>query len=756
MRMFTALIQKLRNESFFSVLSLWCIFLTLLLLPLIFTSSVRGAFDLPKEIFLYTALSVIFILTLFEIIRSRTLRQKRTVLDWTFIVLAASAFLSTVLSLSPTLSFWGRPDTFVLHFFGIFLLLLWSWFLIQKISSEERFRQAIVLFLLSGTVASIFFLLSEFPFFSRVIGTQVINPVAKLSSVFGMYVVIIFTTALGMLFSRGKNLLLTLFLGGAAVISCLTLVRLDFYVLWVLVCIGMGLLFLLGMAFWGKVRKTVVGVTFFLFLFALLHVLLPKALHFGRALPAEINLNSEISQTIVEETLTSNIRNFLFGSGPGTFVYDFSLFRPALMNEDAYFWGVRFDAPWNSIFAWSAESGFLGTIALFVIVLLMLGLVLSAILHIRTTVWKNTAFGLNPTRIEYFVFMIGWILLTIGLFVGVFSFALWFIWWTLVSFVVIGLSYIQPTLVREQQKTFEINPQYIFVFSFFFLLLSAVTVAGGVLWGKIFVAEKIVYGAQGISEQSRTRLHRALEYQPGSSDYAVLLARNYFDASLTLANTSPSEAAQMLSAALDFSRLAHESDPENVRTAELLSSAYLQTVPYIDERSRGQFLVHALDAVNTALRLEPTNPIFHSERGVLHELMGQFDLAKKSYEQAILLKSNYAQGYFDLSRLAEKQNDVDGAITVYERYLTRDKKNPEIWYELGRLYYNRKQSGDEQKAEEMWLQAVDLQPDLSNALYSLGLLYERRGDRSLAKDYFQRVQALNPENKDVQKKLQTL
>ena len=756
-RMFDSLIQKIRKESIFSVLSFVCLLVTLFGLPLLFVPSLRGGFDLPKEIFLYGALSVIFVLTLFEVILTKTLRQKRTVLDWPFLLLISSAFLSTVLSLSPSVSFWGRPDAFVIHFFGLFLLLAWSWFLIQKISSEARFRQAIFAFLLSGTFASIFFLLSEVTFFSASFAAQTLNPFAKLNSVFGIYEVILFTVAIGLLLPRAKNhLSLTLLSGICALVSFIALVRLNFQILWILLCVGLGLIFLLGMAFWGKVRKIFIGLTFLLFIFSLIHILLPQAFHYGRALPTEINLNPSISKAIVEDSLTSNVQTFLFGSGPSTFIYDFSLFRPAVMNEDPYFWGVRFDAPWNSIFSWVAELGFVGVVTLFLILLLMLGLVLSAILHIRSTLWKRTSLSFADTRMEYFVFMVGWMVLTIGLFVSVFNFTLWFIWWTLVAFVVIGLSYIQPALVREREKTFDINPQYIFVFSFFFLLLSSATVVGGVLWGKIFAAEKIVYAAQGTSHQSRLLLHQALEYQPNSSEYALLLARNYFDASFQLSSTNPSESAQMLSLALDFARRAHESDPQNIQMAEVLSSTYLQTLPYTTERSMAQSIVYATEAINNAIRLEPTNPIFHSQMGMLQEFSGQFDLAEKSYKEAIGLKSNYVQGYFDLSRLYEKQNNLDAAIAVYEQYLTRDSKNAEVLYELGRLYYNRRQPGDEEKAEKLWIEGVNLQPDSSNSLYSLGLLYERRGDRATARNYFQQVQALNPENKDVQKKLQTL
>ncbi len=760
MSFFASLIQKLKGPSFFSRLSFVCILLTLFCLPLLFFPSFRGTFDLPKEVFLYSAVSLIFIFSLFEILQTRTIRHTRTILDKPFLFLLGSGLLSTLLSLQSNLSFWGRPDTFVIHFFALFLFLTWSWFLIQKIQSEKFFSQAIHVFLLSGIGACLFFLVSEFSFFHRLFDIQFFNPVAKPSSVFGMYVVTLFILSVGILLlkNRKHHILSSILSGVCALSSGVVFIRLDFQVLWVLLCVGMGLLFLLGMAFWGKIRKSMIALVFGLFLFSLFHLLVPSTFHVGRPLPTEINLNPNISKTIVESSLTQNTKNFLFGSGPGTFVYDFSQFRPAIMNEDAYFWGVRFDSPWSSLFSWVSEFGFVGTIAFFLILLLVLGSVLSAFLHIRSTLWEKTTLSLSKSdfRFEYFVFMIAWIVLTIGFFVGVLNFALWFIWWTLLAFVVIGLSYIQPSLVQKQEKTFEINSQYIFVFSFFFLVLSAVTVVGGVLWWKILAAEKLVYTAQGTSEKSQQILIRALEYQPHSSEYALLLARNYFDMSLSQAAISPTEAARLLSQAIDFARLAKETDPHNVRVFEILSASYLQTLPYVNERAVAQSLAHATDAVTTALRLEPTNPLFYSQMGFLQEFSGQLDLAKKSYEQAIFLKSNYLQGYFDLSRFYEKQNDIASALDVYEQYLTKDNQNPDILYELGRLYYNRKQVGDEERAEKLWIQAVNFQPRSSNALYSLGLLYERRGQKALAKEYYLQVYQFNPENKDIERKIQGL
>ncbi len=749
-------LANVRRIFSFSSLSFFFVLLTIFVLPLLYLPTLRSAWDLPKEVALYITLSIIFVLTLFEIVKTKKIVQKQTVFDKPFLLLLVLGLFSTLFSKNISLSFWGAADTFVLHFFALFLFVAWSWIVIQKVESEKLFRRALFIFFLSGIFANLFFLSFEL---SHFFGLQIFNTVAKLNSIFGIYIVTLFTLSLGVLISKTKHhfsfFLLSIIL---AVLSLVTLFRLDFQILWGLLALGMGLLFLLGMAFWGMVRKSVLACTFILFLFSVFHILLPNILHFAQALPSEINLNQNMSQNIVESILGSSAQSFLLGTGPGTFVYGFSLFRPVELNQNSYFWSLRFDAPWSSVYAWVSEFGFFGALSFLFIILLVFGSILSAVLHIRSTFWKRAQFAFEQissyeSSLQYFVCIVGWILLTVGICVSTYNFTLWFFWWTLLAFVILGLSYIQPTLVKEHEKTFEINPQYIFVVSFFFLLLSALTVVGGVMWGKIVVAESFIFEGQKDRTNMVTSFNKALELRPNASEYLLFMSQDLLAQSLSSAGTNPNQSAELLGSAIEFARRAREQDPQNVRVFDVLSTAYLQTLPYTSEASVQQSVVYATEAVDRAIQLEPTNPIFRAELGLIQEFSHQFDQAQKSYEAAIALKADYSQAYFDLARLYEKQNNIDMAIRTYEQYRVIDSGNPDILYELGRLYYNRKKEGDDKKAEKLWISTVQVDPSFSNALYSLGLLYERRGEFLLAKQYLLRVKELNPENKDLDKKL---
>jgi tetratricopeptide (TPR) repeat protein len=51
---------------------------------------------------------------------------------------------------------------------------------------------------------------------------------------------------------------------------------------------------------------------------------------------------------------------------------------------------------------------------------------------------------------------------------------------------------------------------------------------------------------------------------------------------------------------------------------------------------------------------------------------------------------------------------------------------------------------------------LELQPNYSNALYSIGLLYETRGDKATALKYYYKVKDLNPNNQDILNKIKSL
>ena len=109
-----------------------------------------------------------------------------------------------------------------------------------------------------------------------------------------------------------------------------------------------------------------------------------------------------------------------------------------------------------------------------------------------------------------------------------------------------------------------------------------------------------------------------------------------------------------------------------------------------------------------------------------------------------------------LAKVYESENKTDEAVEVYKNSLNLGSANATYLFDFGRVLYNRDKGEDRNDAEKLWLASVKIQPNYSNALYSLGLLYESKGDKTTALQYYYKVKDLNPDNKDIIAKIKTL
>ena len=112
--------------------------------------------------------------------------------------------------------------------------------------------------------------------------------------------------------------------------------------------------------------------------------------------------------------------------------------------------------------------------------------------------------------------------------------------------------------------------------------------------------------------------------------------------------------------------------------------------------------------------------------------------------------------YVRLAHMLEVTHDLDKAILVQEQAVALNSNHVEVLYEYGRMLFNRGLSQDVLLAKEVWSVAGDIDPNHANTLFSLGALYEREGEAHIALSYYKRVAGLNPENKEIHKKISAL
>jgi tetratricopeptide (TPR) repeat protein len=415
------------------------------------------------------------------------------------------------------------------------------------------------------------------------------------------------------------------------------------------------------------------------------------------------------------------------------------------------------------------ETGILGFLSLVFLALFHMGAVAAAWVRSRSEQWEERFLAVDeagsviageassPKRLGVFIIAAAWGVATAGLAVSFYTVALWWLWWWLLAAGVFGLALFSADLIRERTVLLAVSPQYSLALSFAMILLLSIVVFCGTYATRFYLAEVSYTNAVrvgNINDQER-HINRALAYRSASVEYRLALASLYFErAKLEAdkgASASPEAVAEQLAAAVGEARRAADADPHNVETWETLSLMYLNARALAADANEW-----ARDATNRALALEPTNPVLSWRLGAVEEFASNSDEAEKLYKRAIELKPDYVAAYVSLSQLYEAQNALDAAILAYEPIASVVENDAELLFNLGRLFYNRNGAEDMDRAEAILLHAVELQPQYSNALYSLGLVYERRGDRANARKYYERVRALNPDNPDILKKLRQL
>ena len=86
----------------------------------------------------------------------------------------------------------------------------------------------------------------------------------------------------------------------------------------------------------------------------------------------------------------------------------------------------------------------------------------------------------------------------------------------------------------------------------------------------------------------------------------------------------------------------------------------------------------ALDCYSKAIEIDPKDPIFYSNRSLMHINLEEYDQAILDAEKAILLKPNYGKAYLRKGKALEGKQKMKEALDTYKLGLEKDKNNSEL------------------------------------------------------------------------------
>lgn len=181
----------------------------------------------------------------------------------------------------------------------------------------------------------------------------------------------------------------------------------------------------------------------------------------------------------------------------------------------------------------------------------------------------------------------------------------------------------------------------------------------------------------------------------------------------------------------------------------------------------------ARDDLHRAIEINPESAGYHEKLGTVLMELEAWDDARGEFERAIELDADLFKAYFKLGQIFERLDDPQNALTQYTEAINRGPRFIEAYRALGRLYadlgylgeaaqvlqsglsvvidgtsdeadlhhllgtvYQQQQNYD--AAVEEFRAALEIEPSMADALFSLGWTYGLQDNREEARRYLQR------------------
>lgn len=428
--------------------------------------------------------------------------------------------------------------------------------------------------------------------------------------------------------------------------------------------------------------------------------------------PREIQLDFVTSWKIAASAFRDSP---FWGSGPSTFLFDFTNYKTIEFNS-AKVWNLRFDSPFNEYLLVLATLGGVGLVALLSLTALFVS---AAYKTLRTP--NSELRTLAISGIAFFIILTLHAstlpLMIIGLII-------------LASFMVINL---QESGAWGKEKVSDFRNMFLRIAAnvtrtdssqeirvdalpgVILLIILALVAFTGFMGGKMALADyhhrlalNAVAANQGIVTYNE--LVAAEKLNPLNDLYRTDLAQtNFALANAIAAAKGPTEASPggslndqdkqniqvLLSQSIAEGRTAVTLSPKSAINWEILALLYRQIAGVAQNA-----LIFSLDSYGRAIFQDPLNPNLRLAVGGVYYAVRNYDMAIRFFTDAVNIKPDFANGYFNLSVALRDKGDLAGAQATAEKTLSLIDKNSSDYQLLSDYIADLKKRIDEGTTKE--------------------------------------------------------
>lgn len=734
------------------------LYLLVFLLPLWFLPWTSNVLDFNKQ----ALLVFLVFLSLFSWLLKSLIEGKISLNVSRFnipvIIFLLISGIGTFVSTYRYASFWGWPLNITSSFLTTLSFAL-LYFLLVNIFQKREVFWLLFLLVLSSFLVALFGSLQLFgkfllPFdFARLASFNTIGTVNSL----GIFLAALLPLVLTFFFISKR--FIRFLLGIFTLLVLGTLFIVNFWVAWLLLLIGSTVVLVFGISRRENFKSSWLTLPMVFLVVAIFFGVVRLGIPGLPTTPLEISPSQRTSFNIVRRALKEKP---LLGSGPGTFVYNYSKFKPETINQTV-FWSVRFSAGASDILDKLVSTGILGFVSFLGILGVFLALALKGLIKRKKKKKqkeKSVPIKSVPKKTQLYDWILSlgifasWLSIMGGMFLYPANICLRFLFWVLSSCFII--------LIDSRMKSWVLETSSVTstLISFLFILILIMGLGLFFMEGQRYVAE--IRYQQGIRAWQRGDNTEATRYLSSAISHTGGAQDNYWQAlsQIYLAmireqlekEASPEVISQAITPlvqnSINSAKTATDAAPQNVANWIVRGFVYRQLINVIEGVDKW-----AITSYKQALLLEPVNPHIHTELGRVYLTKGEIEKSKEQFQRALELKSDYSPARFQIANIYVIEDKIEEAIKEMEDVKRENPLDIGVSFQLGFLYYSDEKF---EKAKAEFERAISLNINYSNARYFLGLIYDKEGKKMEATLQFERIAKLNPDNAEVPKILANL